>query len=281
MAGALYAPREGATSERTVAVLCDSRLPCYHLPRPLGNRMRVLVISDIHANLVALETVLAQAGSYDAVWCLGDLVGYGPNPNECVARVRALPGLICLVGNHDKAVLGEIDLNVFNLDARVAIAWTQREVSRETLAYLRALPEAHQAGDFTLVHGSPRQPVWEYILDRFIARENFPLITTPWCLVGHTHTPVIYKEISPDGDCDEEAPDYRRPRSLNGERLIINPGSVGQPRDNNPHAAYAILDTGARMWEYRRILYDVAETQNRMRVARLPERLASRLAYGW
>ena len=243
--------------------------------------MRVLVISDIHANLVALETVLAHAEAYDAVWCLGDLVGYGPNPNECVERVRALPGLICLVGNHDKAVLGEIDLNVFNLDARLAITWTQRVISARTQAYLRALPEMDQFEDFTLVHGSPRQPVWEYILDRFIAKENFPLITTRWCLVGHTHTPVIYKEISPDGDCDEEAPDYRRLRALNGERLILNPGSVGQPRDNNPQAAYAILDTDQAMWEYRRVLYNVAETQNRMRTVRLPERLASRLAYGW
>ena len=243
--------------------------------------MHVLIISDIHANLPALETVLAHAGSYEAVWCLGDLVGYGPNPNECVERVRALPGLICLVGNHDKAVLGEIDLNIFNLDARIAIAWTQHVLSTETLAYLQSLPATDQSGEFTLVHGSPRQPIWEYILDRYIAKENFPLIKTRWCLVGHTHTPVIYKETSLDGDCDEETPDYRHPRPLNGDRLIINPGSVGQPRDNNPHAAYALLDTDAAVWEYRRVLYNVAETQNRMRMVKLPERLASRLAYGW
>ncbi len=243
--------------------------------------MRVLVISDIHANLTALDTVLAHAGAYDAVWCLGDLVGYGPNPNECVERVRGLPGLMCLVGNHDKAVLGDIDLNVFNLDARLAIAWTQRVISRDALAYLRALPEVEYFGEFMLVHGSPRQPIWEYILDRFIAKENFPLIETRWCLVGHTHTPVIYKETGPDGACDEEPPDYRHPRALNGDRLILNPGSVGQPRDNNPQAAYALLDTEAAVWEYRRVLYHVAETQNRMRTVKLPERLASRLAYGW
>jgi predicted phosphodiesterase len=243
--------------------------------------MRVLVISDIHANLVALEAVLAHAGSYDSVWCLGDLVGYGPNPNECVEVVRALPGLICLVGNHDKAVLGELDLNVFNMDARISISWTQRVTAADTLAYLRALPAMDQFGEFTLVHGSPRQPVWEYILDPNVAKENFPLIGTRWCLVGHTHTPVIYKEISPAGDCYEEAPDYRRPRYLDGDRLIINPGSVGQPRDNNPKAAYAMLNTDTAVWEYRRIPYDVAETQHRMRAANLPERLCARLAYGW
>ena len=242
--------------------------------------MRVLVISDIHANLVALETVLAHAEAYDAVWCLGDLVGYGPNPNECVERVCALPGLICLVGNHDKAVLGEIDLNVFNLDARLAITWTQRVISARTQAYLRALPEMDQFEDFTLVHGSPRQPVWEYILDRFIAKENFPLITTRWCLVGHTHTPVIYKEISPDGDCDEEAPDYRRLRALNGERLILNPGSVGQPRDGDPRAAWLLLDVDAGEATWNRVEYDVAGAAAAIRHARLPDSLAERLGYG-
>jgi len=245
--------------------------------------MRILIISDIHANLVALETVLADAGAYDAVWCLGDLVGYGPNPNECVERVRALLGLKCLVGNHDKAVLGEIDLYAFNGDARAALAWTQSVVSPGNLAYLRALPEQEQYGDFTLVHGSPRQPVWEYILDRFIAQENFPFLQTSFCLVGHTHMPVIYRQHGPDGECREESPDYSRPLSLRdgGGRLIINPGSVGQPRDNNPQAAYALLDPDTSLWEYRRVPYDVMATQSRMRTASLPERLVARLEYGW
>lgn len=244
--------------------------------------MRVLVISDIHANLVALETVLADAvGRYDAVWCLGDLVGYGPNPNECVALVRELPGLVCLVGNHDKAVLSEIDINVFNGDARAAIAWTQSVCAPETFGYLAGLPARVLQGDYTLVHGSPRQPVWEYILDRFIAMENFPMFSTPYCLVGHTHMPVIYKQVGLNGDVRDEAPDYSAPRALRGERLIINPGSVGQPRDNNPDAAYALLDTASDIWEYRRVPYDLFATQSRMRAAQLPERLAARLGYGW
>ena len=243
--------------------------------------MRVLVISDIHANLAALESVLADAGPYDAAWCLGDLTGYGPNPNECVSLVRSLPGLICLVGNHDKAVLGEIDLHVFNGDARAAIDWTQSTATRDTLDYLAALPAAERYGDYTLVHGSPRQPVWEYILDRYIAQENFPLIATPYCLVGHTHQPVAFHELRGDHDVREEEADYSGPRSLDDERLILNPGSVGQPRDNNPDAAYAVLDTDTDVWEYRRAPYDIAETQSRIRAAQLPERLAARLAYGW
>ena len=241
--------------------------------------MRILIISDIHANLVALEAVLAQASGYESVWCLGDLVGYGPNPNECVERVRALPQLKCLVGNHDKAVLGEIPITTFNADARASIAWTQDTISPDNLNYLRALPETESGGDFMLAHGSPRQPVWEYILDRFIAQENFPYVTTPYCLVGHTHMPVIYQQVN--GMVREEPPNYREPRLLNGERLIINPGSVGQPRDSNPDAAYALLDTNAAVWEYGRIAYDIGETQHRMRLAHLPERLAIRLAYGW
>jgi diadenosine tetraphosphatase ApaH/serine/threonine PP2A family protein phosphatase len=243
--------------------------------------MRVLIISDIHANLAALESVLDDAGEYDAAWCLGDLTGYGPNPNECVSLVRSLPGLICLVGNHDKAVLGEIDLHVFNGDARAAIEWTQSTVTPDTMAYLAALPADERYEDYTLAHGSPRQPVWEYILDRYVAQENFPLIATPYCLVGHTHQPVVFHELHNSLDVEEEEADYSAPRALDNERLILNPGSVGQPRDNNPEAAYALLDTDTAVWEYRRAPYDIAETQHRIRAAQLPERLAARLAYGW
>ncbi len=246
--------------------------------------MRVLVISDVHANLVALEAVLAEAANepYDAVWCLGDLVGYGPHPNECVERVRALDPLVCLVGNHDKAVLGELDINSFNIDARTAILWTREALALENRQYLQSLEPLKKIGDFTLVHASPRQPVWEYVLNRYIARENFPCFDTPFCLVGHTHVPVVYNEAAgPDGECGEIAPDYERPLPLNGQRLIINPGSVGQPRDSIPDAAYAFLDTATRVWEYRRTAYDIAATQREMRTARFPERLIVRIAYGW
>ena len=243
--------------------------------------MRILIISDIHANLVALEAVLADAGPFDAAWCLGDLVGYGPNPNECVARVRALPGLICLLGNHDQAVLGDVDLRVFNGDARAAISWTQQAITPTSLEYLRSLSPECVWREFTLVHASPRQPIWEYILDADTAYHNFPYVTTPYCLVGHTHQPVIFQQLAPEGDVLEEEPDYRDPRPLARQRLIINPGSVGQPRDNNPDAAYALLDLEDEIWHYRRVAYDIAATQDRLRKAGLPERLAARLGYGW
>jgi predicted phosphodiesterase len=245
--------------------------------------MRVLVISDIHANQVALEAVLDDAAgtAYEAVWCLGDLVGYGPHPNECIEQVRELRALVCLVGNHDKAVLGELDVNAFNNDARAAILWTREALTPANRDYLQSLVPMHELGQFTLVHASPRQPIWEYILNRYIARDNFQYFDTPYCLVGHTHVPVVYQEAGPDGECGESAPEYGQPLQLNNHRLIINPGSVGQPRDSNPDAAYALLDTATGVWEYRRVRYDVAATQRHMRAANFPERLIIRIAYGW
>jgi predicted phosphodiesterase len=243
--------------------------------------MRVLIISDIHANLTALDTVLADVDEYDAVWCLGDLVGYGPEPNECVERVRALPELQCLIGNHDRAALGQIDLGLFNADARFAITWTEEALTADTRAYLQALPEALEIGKYTLVHGSPRQPVWEYILDKNIATQNFPYFATPYCLVGHTHSPVVFTQIAEDKPVQEKrlAPGERL--ALDRVRRILNPGSVGQPRDAIPDASYALLDFEAAVWEARRVPYDVAETQARMASFGLPERLIARLAYGW
>jgi predicted phosphodiesterase len=252
--------------------------------------MRVLIISDIHANLAALEAVLAHAvlsqnGHFDAVWCLGDVVGYGPNPNECVERIRNLPNVVCLMGNHDKAVLDETSIEVFNADARAALYWTRSVTTPETNAYLRDLPEIAHVGNFTLVHGSPRQPIWEYILDRIVAKEVLTASETPYCLVGHTHVPIVYGIAAPENACFVEAPDYIHSRKLktgvNAERLIFNPGSVGQPRDNNANAAYALLDTDAGEWEFCRVFYNVELTQTRMRTIGLPPRLITRLAYGW
>ncbi|HLF02533.1 MAG TPA: metallophosphoesterase family protein [Anaerolineales bacterium] len=242
--------------------------------------MRVLIISDIHGNLIALETVLADAqNSYDTVWCMGDLVGYGPNPNECVELVRTLPNLTCLTGNHDKAAIGDIDITAFNLDARLAINWTQAALTEESLDYLVSRPERVVHGRYTLVHASPRQPVWEYILDRHTAKLNFLHFETPYCVVGHTHIPIMYLES--EGEVVECRPNYDEILAFDSERLIINPGSVGQPRDSNPDSAYAILDTDKDHWEFRRVPYDIAETQRRMAAQNLPPRLAARLQKGW
>lgn len=243
--------------------------------------MRILIISDIHANLTAFETVMKHAeGQWDYVWCLGDVVGYGPDPNECVALLRTLPHL-CLAGNHDWAALGRLDVRTFNHDARRAAEWTQETLTPENIAYLEALPVTFVIGSYTLVHASPREPVWEYILEPLGAALNFPHFETPYCFVGHTHQPVIYEMISDNGDTRERAPRYSQGHQLNGQRQIINPGSVGQPRDQNPNAAYGLLDLEAGVFEHRRVPYDIAATQKRMRQHGLPERLVARLEHGW
>jgi predicted phosphodiesterase len=243
--------------------------------------MRILIISDIHANLVAFETVLNDAkGDWDYVWCLGDVVGYGPRPNECCDLLKTLPHL-CLAGNHDWAALNRLDIRTFNADARRAVTWTQETLTPTNLDYLAALPTAFVLGQYTLVHGSPREPVWEYILDPLIAALNFPHFETPICLVGHTHTPVIYQLVNDQGETQVVQPTYRERKDLNSQRLIINPGSIGQPRDNNPDAAYAILDVEDKIFEHRRIPYDVEKTQQQMLDLNMPERLVSRLSHGW
>ena len=243
--------------------------------------MRILVISDIHANLAAFEAVLAEAGEVDGVLCLGDIVGYGPDPNECVARLRALAPIISLSGNHDWAALDKLDVEDFNPDAQQAIRWTQSVLTPDNRAYLAGLPAAGQLGDFTLAHGSPRHPVWEYIIDTIIACENFEHFNTAYCLVGHTHAACIFSQLSLNGRCHLRLPEYGVPMKLGEQRLIVNPGSVGQPRDADPRAAYAILDDEARTWEAHRVAYPIVQTQARMRDAGLPPRLIARLSYGW
>jgi predicted phosphodiesterase len=241
--------------------------------------MRYLVISDIHANLTAFETVLKDAeGDWDFIWCLGDVVGYGPDPNECVALLRQHPHL-SLSGNHDWAVLGRLDLSTFNQEARLAIAWAQGVLSDESRAYLEGLPSTAVEEPFTMAHASPRHPVWEYIVDRYTAQANFAHFETQFCLVGHTHVPIVFEELD-DQEIMTHAPVYAQPLPLNGARLIINPGSVGQPRDHDPRSAYAILDTERMTWEHRRVSYPVAETQERMNQYDLPYRLIARLDYG-
>lgn len=244
--------------------------------------MRILIISDIHANLAALEAVLAAArGEWEEVWFLGDLLGYGPDPNACGALLRELKPVV-LTGNHDWAVLGKLEGSSFNLHARQAIEWTQDVLDEELRDYLLAQPARLVREPFLLAHASPRQPVWEYILDSAIAAANFGQMdrSTPIALVGHTHVPVLYSR-SDSGDVRMTPPIYGEPISLAASRHIVNPGSVGQPRDGDPRAAYALLDTETLTWEHRRVAYPIAETQQRMREAGLPERLITRLEYGW
>jgi predicted phosphodiesterase len=253
--------------------------------------MRALVISDIHANRAALEAVLEDAEKirFDVVWCLGDIVGYGPEPDWCVSRIRSLGAaydLKAIVGNHDWAVLERMDVDDFNPEAARTVVWTRRNLGAESLAWLSDLPKDPIVAEerFMLAHGSPRDSVWEYILDPFIASENFQAgeFVTTFCLVGHTHVPVLY--MLPDGQSTVRV---RKP--MNGEvlllpdqgRAILNPGSVGQPRDGDPRSAYAILDTEEGTWLPRRVPYPIEITQAHMRDAGLPERLITRLSFGW
>lgn len=208
------------------------------------------------------------------------MVGYGPDPNECVELLNTMPHL-CLAGNHDWAALGRLDVRTFNPDARRAVQWTQDALTPENTAYLEALPVAFVIGDYTLVHASPREPVWEYILEPLVAALNFPHFETPYCLVGHTHQPVIYEQMNEEGDTEAFPPKYGQAFQLNGGRQIINPGSVGQPRDANPDAAYAILDMDKKLIEHRRVSYDIHAVQQRMRKVDMPERLIVRLDHGW
>lgn len=241
--------------------------------------MRCLVLSDIHGNLPALETVLQNAGSVDAVYCLGDTVGYGADPNACIDALRALPNLSVVMGNHDAAAAARIDVDLFNRDARRAIRWTQKELTAQNLGWLQGLPLSLRLGDVTLVHGSPRDPLWEYLLDGSAGAENFPLLETPLCFIGHSHVPLALAQTG-DGD---PFPAYLR----HGVRLqlqgsaFVNPGSVGQPRDHDPRASFAVFYPETQVWEQVRVAYDVAEAQRRIRAAGLPEPLATRLAAGW
>jgi len=243
--------------------------------------MRILIISDIHANYAAFEAALKDAeGQWDYVWCLGDVVGYGPDPNECVERLRELPHL-CLAGNHDWAALNRLDIRTFNPDARRAVDWTRETLSEENTRWLKALPTTFVIGQYTLVHASPREPIWEYVLEPLVAALNFPHFETAYCIVGHTHQPVVYEMINEQGETKIVKPEYGEPQQLNGLRKIINPGSIGQPRDADPRAAYAILDFENDIIEHRRVEYDIAETQRRMQGYDLPERLIARLEHGW
>jgi diadenosine tetraphosphatase ApaH/serine/threonine PP2A family protein phosphatase len=241
--------------------------------------VQYLIISDIHANLAALEAVLDDAPPFDEVWCLGDLVGYGPEPNECIQRVRALPHT-SLAGNHDWAALGKLDLNSFNAIARAANEWTQQQLTASSRAYLMGLSPSLQRGDFTLAHASPREPVWEYIMAASTAYQNFEHFSTSFCLVGHTHVPVVFELDEEDDRCRALLPPLLEPLKLGERRAIINPGSVGQPRDGDPRAAYAILDTDEMTFQFRRVAYPIRTTQEHMRAEGLPRRLIDRLQVG-
>jgi predicted phosphodiesterase len=241
--------------------------------------LRVAVLSDVHGNLHALEAVLAavDAASVDELWCLGDLVGYGPRPNECVALLRERAA-VCLAGNHDLVVLGKIGLEVFAGEAAAAAAWTRRSLDDDARAFLDGLRPEGRARGVALYHGSARDPVWEYVLSAEAARATLARTEAALALVGHSHVALELSE-GDDGVRGAAAP-AGTTLELEGPRRVLNPGSVGQPRDGDPRAAWLEIDEGARRATFRRTEYPVERTQAEMRDAGLPEALAARLAAG-
>lgn len=242
--------------------------------------MRILIISDIHANLVALEAVLNDAGHVDDIWSLGDIVGYGPRPCECVELVRAIAPNISVIGNHDWAAIGRLSLEEFNPVARFAAYWTTSQLRAEHLQYLEELPNRIIDRDWTVVHGSPRHPIWEYVYNARVAALNFPAFDTPLCFVGHTHVPLYIREDEALTNAAPHHPGENEVLDVSNGRYIINPGAVGQPRDGDPRAAYAIFEPEAQRVTFHRVAYRIEETQAQMQAAGLPEQLITRLAVG-
>jgi diadenosine tetraphosphatase ApaH/serine/threonine PP2A family protein phosphatase len=242
--------------------------------------MRVAVVSDIHSNLHALEAVLAaiDAEAPEEVWCLGDLVGYGPRPNECCAALAERVD-VCLAGNHDLGVIGTIDLAEFGGEAGIAARWTRDVLEPEARGLLEPLEPLATAHGVALYHGSARDPVWEYVLTDEAALATLGLAGSPLVLVGHSHV-ALRVVRSGDGELDGGLAAAGTELELDGAQALLNPGSVGQPRDGDPRAAYLLLDLDARRASFRRVEYDIERTQRDMREAGLPELLAARLELG-
>ena len=243
--------------------------------------MRYALLADIHANLEAFTAVLddiRHRGGVDEVWCLGDIVGYGPQPTECIALLREQKH-ICVAGNHDLAAIGKLDLKRFNPDAAVACRWTAQQLSNDDKEYLESLPQLIEKHDFTIVHGSPREPIWEYIISKGIAEENFAYFKTRFCLVGHSHIPQIFRQQA-EGGCSYIQFKEGIGEVLGRSRMIVNPGGIGQPRDGDPRAGYAIYDSDSGVVRLYRVTYDIEAVQIEMTRKNLPVRLIVRLESG-
>ena len=222
--------------------------------------MTVALLSDVHANLVALEAVLAALPAVDAIWVMGDTVGYGPDPADTLALLRERRAWL-VAGNHDRAVATGEGLALFNAAAREAAERHRDWLSAEDRDVLGAMPlTLDPAPGYTICHGSPRDPLWEYVFDARTAAFAMAGMVATRCCVGHTHVPATFR--TRDG------------------KVMINPGSVGQPRDGDPRAAYALLDPAGETVDFRRVEYDIDETQRRMRDRKLPGMLADRLSFG-
>ncbi|MGI8907654.1 MAG: metallophosphoesterase family protein [Candidatus Sumerlaeaceae bacterium] len=242
------------------------------------NPKRVGIFSDIHGNLQALQRVLQELDTMDIDFlvCCGDVVGYGGNPNQCVEvlRERDIP---TIAGNHDHAALSLIDITYFNEVAKRAITWTRTQLESENEKWLRQLPMSIEAADMLFVHSSPRNPEsWNYVITMGDARQGFQHFGQRVCFIGHSHTPFIVENSSGNLAC----PDTPAISLKEACRYLVNVGSVGQPRDRNPDACFAVYDREGGRIEIHRVEYDLAAAQDEIRTQGLPVELAERLAYG-
>ena len=242
--------------------------------------MRIAIVSDIHGNRHAFEAVLEAVTASDSqeLWCLGDLVGYGAEPDACVELARR-HAAICLAGNHDLGVRGSLPLEEFSRGANLAAKWTQSVITPETLAFLQQLKPLNTDESVGLYHASPRDPVWEYVLSPLQAELCLDAQAHRVCLIGHSHVALFFWRAAGAAATGETRGADEELEIDSGEWLI-NPGSVGQPRDGDPRAAWLELDTDDWRAVYRRTEYDIAGAAAAIRAARLPDSLAERLAFG-
>jgi len=241
--------------------------------------VKIAILSDVHGNLQALEAVLADIGKVgsDALWSLGDAVGYGPEPQACVELLRR-EAAVNLMGNHDAAVAEVIPTAAFNESARLAVEWTRTVLDDEVVPFLAGLPYLCHREENLLVHASPKKPeAWNYIMSLGDAEDAFDAFPEKVCFVGHTHVPFV---VIRKGDASTDALDYGEIVFVEDSRYLVNVGSVGQPRDGDPRASYAVLDSSLGRVEIRRVAYDVVRTQELMRRCGLPDFLRDRLSVG-
>ncbi|OGR75074.1 MAG: hypothetical protein A2X32_10280 [Elusimicrobia bacterium GWC2_64_44] len=243
--------------------------------------MRYGVFSDVHGNYEALKAVLDfyRKNAVENFVCCGDIVGYGPQPSECVEALRGIKGLTAVLGNHDAAVVGRMDVKWFNANAAWAIEFARKNLSGEALDFIARLPERAETAEFTVVHGSPRKPLTEYLLNETQFADNVKGWTTSPCFIGHSHMPMFFRQ-------KEGIPAVNFMLSM--DRVVIpegpvmfNPGSVGQPRDGDPRASCGIYDPARRLFDHFKVFYDVGATQRRMSDLKMPGMLAERLSYGF
>ncbi len=242
--------------------------------------MRIALLSDVHGNLPAFEAVLTDVDACgpDQIWCLGDLVGYGAAPDGCVALARERCDL-CLAGNHDLVVTGDIDIAEFSKPAAEAARWTREVIASEALDFLRTLEPVEEGRAIGLWHASPRDPVWEYVLSSWQADECLDLTDARVCAVGHSHV-ALWFHRDPDGKLGGAQAAAGEERDLSVGEWLINPGGVGQPRDNDPRAAWLLLDTGSCAVTWKRVEYPIDEAARAIAEAGLPRELADRLYSG-